>query len=226
MKRLDVWDRLTRMLVAASMLATVLTMQPAQAVTQAYEPAGSWPAVTWHLKTPHGSATDAVGNVYVADTGNNRIVKFDVSGRYVMSWGGLGSDDGKFNQPWDVACDPSGTTVFVADTMNHRIQQFAVNGRQYSFVRKWGTKGGQDFTGTNAGEFNEPRGLALDSGGNVYVVDTVNDRIQKFAVTESGVKNLKQWGTSGSGVDLFLEPYAIDISATGWVYVLDREPTN
>ena len=60
----------------------------------------------------------------------------------------------------------------MVDTNNHRIQQFAADG---AFLTAFGSRGG------GAGEFEFPEGVALDGQGNVYVADTGNDRIQKFA---------------------------------------------
>lgn len=62
--------------------------------------------------------------------------------------------------------------MYGVDADNHRIQKFDSNGK---FITKWGSKGNGD------GQFTSPAGIAIDSSGNVYVVDTGNDRIQVFA---------------------------------------------
>jgi hypothetical protein len=72
---------------------------------------------------PYGLAVDAAGNIYVADSGNNRIQKFDPNGRYLTKWGSRGSGNGQFQQPTDVAIDFDGN-VYVADRYNNRIQKF------------------------------------------------------------------------------------------------------
>jgi hypothetical protein len=76
------------------------------------------------LSFPEGVATDGSGNVYVADTYNSRIQKFDASGTFLIMWGSFGSGNGQFNIPFGVATDGSGT-VYVADYGNDRIQKFA-----------------------------------------------------------------------------------------------------
>jgi hypothetical protein len=63
------------------------------------------------------------GTVYVADTGNHRIQKFDTDGTYLTEWGSNGTGNGEFNEPGSLIVDPSGT-IHVADTGNHRIQKF------------------------------------------------------------------------------------------------------
>ena len=76
------------------------------------------------LNQPFGVATDGSGNVYVADTFNHRIQKFDASGTFLTTWGSQGSGNGQFNFPAGVATDGSGH-VYVADYNNNRILKFA-----------------------------------------------------------------------------------------------------
>jgi streptogramin lyase len=71
---------------------------------------------------PEGIATDLNGSVYVADSGNNRIQKFDSSGNFIAKWGSYGSEAGKFAWPVGIAIDHDGY-VYVSDTDNNRIQK-------------------------------------------------------------------------------------------------------
>jgi len=66
---------------------------------------------------------DSSGNVYVADTGNHRIQKFNASGEFLAKWGSEGTGDGQFDCPYGVAVDSNGN-VYVADMGNDRIQKF------------------------------------------------------------------------------------------------------
>jgi DNA-binding beta-propeller fold protein YncE len=76
---------------------------------------------------PLGVAVDASGNVFVADSDNDRIQVFNSSGTFLSRWGFSGSGNGQFYSPSGVAVDASGN-VFVADTDNSRIQKFAKGG--------------------------------------------------------------------------------------------------
>ncbi len=92
------------------------------------------------LKRPHGVGVDSAGNIYVGDTDNNRIQKFDNSGTYLGQWGATGTGDGQFRLPKVVKVDSDGS-AFVADQFNHLIQKFDSNG---AFKAKWGGYGPGD----------------------------------------------------------------------------------
>jgi DNA-binding beta-propeller fold protein YncE len=81
------------------------------------------------------------------------------------------------------------------------------------FVQEWGG------LGTGPGQFDNPSGIAVDGNGNVYVIDTNNDRLQKFS--ESGVF-LQQWAGSGAEGGELSAPIGVAVDSAGFVYVLDR----
>lgn len=90
--------------------------------------------------TPSGIAVDGSGNVYVADTGSNRILKFSPEGAVLAKWGAEGSGDGQFKSPQRIAVDSAGN-LYVADYGNNRIQKFDSTG---TFLAKWGGEGSGD----------------------------------------------------------------------------------
>ena len=157
---------------------------------------------------PYCVAVGNSGNVYVVDTGNNRVQEFTSTGTYVTSWGSSGSGNGQFNYPFGVAVDDSGN-VYVADVFNNRIQEFTSTG---TYVTSWGS------SGSSNGQFNSMRGVAVDDSGNVYVADFGNNRIQKFTSTGTYVT---QWGSSGSGNGQFTNPFGVAVDNSGNVYVSD-----
>src|SRR5918996_3644804 len=116
------------------------------------------------LSSPEDIAIDpSSGNVYVADTVNNRIQKFSSNGTFIAAWGRYGTGNESLSSPRGIALDQAGN-VYVADTGNNRIQIFSSNG---TFISVLGIDGG-----TN-GILRSPEGIAVDSSsGNVYVADT------------------------------------------------------
>jgi tripartite motif-containing protein 71 len=166
---------------------------------------------------PFGVAVDSSGNVYVADESNNRIQKFTSSGVFLTTWGSFGSGDGQFNGPEGVAVDPTSGNVYVADMINQRVQKFTNSG---VFITKWGSFESSNGCSTSTPGFNDPGALAVDANtGNVYVVDTFNNRILYFTNTGTFIGC---WGFTGSGDGAFNNSRGIAIdSGSGFVYVAD-----
>jgi tripartite motif-containing protein 71 len=82
---------------------------------------GSEGAGDGQFNSPGGGDVDTSGNVYVADSGNNRVQKFDSNSNFITEWGTKGSNEGQFLQPLGVAVDSVGN-VYVVDSGNSRIQ--------------------------------------------------------------------------------------------------------
>ena len=157
-----------------------------------------------------------VVNVVVADTGNARVKVLTDQGAFLEKWGTPGTGPGEYSSPMGVAVDGAGT-VFVADSGNGRVQKTnawtnAMTDLSGNFLGQFGR------TGKGAGELDQPTDLALDREGNLYVVDSGNDRVQKF--TRDG-KVLASWGASGSGPGQFDHPLGIALGPEGGVYVTD-----
>ncbi len=169
---------------------------------------------------PRNVAIDAQGNIYVADSDNHRIQKFDATGKFLLAWGskspdGVVAPQGTFNQPWGIAVDQTGN-VYVADTWNHRIQKFDANGK---FVTMWGVNG--DTRGIAVGNpmlLYGPRAVVIDAQGNVFVTDTGNKRILKFSANG---EPLAQYGGVGSDPGQFLEQVGVAIDRSGNIFVAD-----
>ena len=105
---------------------------------------------------------DSSGNIYVADTYNQRIQKFDRNGTFLTKWGSYGTNDGQFIYPRGVAVDSS-NNVYVADSENSCIQKFNGSG---TLLAKWTTGA-------------SPNDVAVDNSGQVYV--TEGNLVQVFS---------------------------------------------
>jgi tripartite motif-containing protein 71 len=135
-----------------------------------YDPLDGQRGDTGEFDLPTGIALDSSGQVYVTDTYNNRVQKFDSGGNYLDQWGSQGSSKGQFDSPTGIAIDQT-NNIYVADTNNNRIQKFDSDG---NYLMRWGTSGNGD------GQFSAPGGVAASGPGEIYVTDVGNHRVQKF----------------------------------------------
>lgn len=171
---------------------------------------GSMGSSDGQLKSPADVAVDPQGNLWVVDKTNNRIQKFDPTGKYLAKFGSLGSGDGQFNRPTSIAIAANGN-LLVTDAGNARVQRFSSAG---AYISKFGSKGSGNGQFSGAG----PEGIAIDVTGNVWVSDTSGGRLQKFNAAGEFVKVA---GSKGSGSGQLGEPTGIDVDPSGKVWVAD-----
>jgi len=180
---------------------------------------------------PTSVAIDKAGNIYVADAGNHTIRKVNQDGA-VETFAGSGSPGNangfgraaQFDFPQGVAIN-SGGNVYVADTYNHTVRKITPAGEVRLFAGLAGQSGSANGTGTGA-RFNLPQGVAVDSGGNVYVADTHNHTIRK--ITPAGEVSLlaglanHPGSANGMGSNArFKFPTSVAVDSSGNVYVAD-----
>ncbi|HLH64517.1 MAG TPA: hypothetical protein VKV27_02345 [Solirubrobacteraceae bacterium] len=223
------------------------------------------------MSSPEDVATDSSGNVYVADYAENRIDEFTATGAFVKAWGwgvadgsatletctdvcqqGLaGFAAGEMYSPNALAVDAAGD-VYVSDFNGVRIDEFTTAG---TFIRAWGwgvadgkqqletcdvTSGcRQGITGSGAGQFYDPEGVATDAAGDVFVADYYNHRIQEFTAAGAFVKawgwgvadgqsrletctTICQAGIYGGGAGQFEGGFEVATDQAGNVYVVDN----
>ncbi len=162
------------------------------------------------LYGPRAIAFDSAGNVYVSDTGNKRVIKYDANGNMITAVGGLGDGDGQMQEPVGLATDAQ-DHLYVADTWNMRIQVFDAD---LNYLRQWRVMA---WEGTSV--VNKPY-LAVDASGNVFVSDPEQARIIKF---NNQGELLKVWGQYGTDVSAMNLPTGLAVDANGQLWVADSE---
>ena len=126
------------------------------------------------FRNPSGLAVDPSGCVYLADTGNERIIRLDSSGKTVNWVGGYGWNEGQFNRPVAVTA-PNGLDVFVADFMNRRVQRFDKDLHFLSTLEP-----ADDWP--EELRFESPGDVRLSDQGELFCLDAQNRRVLKFDV--------------------------------------------
>jgi len=117
-----------------------------------------------------GEAMAENGRVIVADTGNHRVQIFDKDGKFIKEHPVSGWEE-FYTEP-NLAL--LGSDLLATDSYNHRCARYTDG----TLVSSWGK------SGSGRGDFNRPIGIATDKQGNVYVSDTLNQRVQKFYLTK------------------------------------------
>jgi uncharacterized protein (TIGR03437 family) len=173
------------------------------------------------LDRPLGVAADALGDWFVADTANSRVRQaqpggnlFTIAGNGNASYFGDGSaaTKGSVNQPEGVAVDSLGN-VYIADTLDQAVRKVAPNG----VITTLAGNGSPGYSGdggpANQARLNQPRGVAVDAGGNVYVADTGNNQVRR--IDKQGT--ITTVDTSGALVD----PRGVAVDRAGNLYIAD-----
>jgi sugar lactone lactonase YvrE len=180
------------------------------------------------FNNPWGLVTDNAGNIFVADELNHKIRKITPAGVVTTFAGSTqGYQDGngisaKFYRPNGLAIDASGN-IYVVDCYNHKIRKITPSGDVTTFAGS--TQGFLNGNGT-AARFNFPQGIAIDSAGNLFVVDGSNYAIRKITLA-ADVTVFAGAGTSGfndgtGSAAKFTNVKAIAIdTATNDMYVTD-----
>ena len=187
------------------------------------------------LDSPAGVAVDGAGNVYIADTHNQRIRK--VSGGTITTIAGTGiggfSGDGgsptsaTLSNPTALALDANGN-LYIADTDNHRIRK--ISGTTITTVAGSGEQlfSGDGAAATAAG-LDSPNGVAVDAAGNLYIGDTHNQRVRVVSPsgtisTLAGSTNKAYAGDGGPATASSLaRPRGLSVDAQGNIYVADSD---
>ncbi len=159
------------------------------------------------LDSPLGIGVSGRSEVYIADKGNNRLVMFDAKGKFRRTI--PLEDDGVDVVPVDVAVGPKGKELFVSANNSHKVLVFSTKGE---LLRAWGGEGEDD------GQFRYPASIDIDAAGNVFVVDVLNARVQKF---DPAGTHLLTIGKLGGKAGTFFRPKGVAIDSSGNIFVSD-----
>ncbi|NIN67110.1 MAG: phospholipid carrier-dependent glycosyltransferase, partial [Anaerolineae bacterium] len=165
---------------------------------------GSWGELgdgPGQFKEPRGVAVSLEGTVYVADTGNGRVLVFDASGEFLKQWG-----QGVLAEPFDLALDGHGQ-LYVVDPGHDRLFVYSADGELLS---GWG-EGWWLF---------DPRGVGVDQDGYVYVANTGGSVVLR--VSPQG-EVVSQYGSLGSGEGQLNQPTDVAVDDEGNLYVVDTD---
>jgi 4-amino-4-deoxy-L-arabinose transferase-like glycosyltransferase/sugar lactone lactonase YvrE len=156
------------------------------------------------FQSPHGITVDQKGNIWVADSGNKRIVGITSQGKVFKVFGQAGDGQGQFLQPYDLVVEQDGSLMVLDSAKQNFLQRFTQTG---TFLASFGS---------TLGTYS-PRGLGIDNTGNLYVADTGGTRLIKVSPTGD---LLVQWKNEVGKLG-FSQLSSVDIALDGSIYIVD-----
>ncbi len=159
------------------------------------------------FRRPGDVAFDSHGDMWVLDSGNDRVEEFTPSGEFIRQFGSQGSAPGELSDPSGIAIDAA-DDVWVADTENARVEEFNGEG---DYLKSLGSETGPE-------HLVLPEGLAIDAHGDVWVSDTGEGSVVVFSPNGEYLKTV---GTRGSEAGQIGEPEGISVTPNGRVWVAD-----
>lgn len=192
-------------------------------------------ATSAQLDSPLGVAVDSNNNIYIADTHNNRIREVvngamnTIAGTGAAGFAGDGgaATAAQLDYPAAVAVD-SKFNVYIADQNNNRIREIvggAINTVAGNGQQAYSGDGG---LATQAA-LDQPGGVAVDAGFNIYIADTNNDRVRLVTFTTGIITTIVGTGTAGYNGDgagtstELARPQGVAVDASGNVYIADSD---
>lgn len=163
------------------------------------------------LYKPIGVTVDYNGRIFVTDSQDDKVAIYDESGKFITNI----MPDVPFKQPTGIISDNINKKLYVTDTHTHDIRVFDLE--TLKPIRTIGKRGKEE------GHFNFPSNITVDPKGRVFVVDTMNGRVQIF---DSEGKFIRAFGQFGDAAGMFARPKGIAVDSEGHVYVVDSAFNN
>ena len=164
----------------------------------------------FQYKKQNGVAVDKDSNIYVSDSENNRILKFDSKGIFLVDVGCSGSNELEFDAPLGICYSKTNNLLYVCDRDNHRIQVLTTD---LKFVKCFGGRGNEN------GQFQCPSCAAVDDSSNLYVVDCFNNQVQVFTAHGEFLRMFFM----KRGEETLNKPCGLAIDSCSIVYVSETE---
>jgi sugar lactone lactonase YvrE len=245
----DTSDNRIRMVTAATGVITTVAgggANPTTCTGSTNSVGDGCAATSAKLSSPYGVTVDASGNLYIADTSDQRIRLVTASSSVITTFAGTGAacttsastgcvdgglaTSGKLDAPRGVALDASGN-LYIADYSGNRLRE--VTGGNISTVAGTGvacttsaTTGCTDGGAATSGKLSGPSGVAVDATGNLYIADATDNRIRK--VTGTTISTFAGNGSSGfrgdAGAPTSAEvanPNGVVVDSSGYIYIVD-----
>ena len=189
-------------------------------------------ATTAQLANPYGVAVDSTGNIYIADSGDNRVRKISngvistVAGSGTAGYNGdnIAATQAELKQPVSVAVDSAGN-LYIAD-LNNRVRKVTKG-----IITTIEGNGESGYNGDNIGaasaQLASPTGVTVDSSGNVYIADSLNNRIRKVSngvitsVAGTGLGGYNGDNIAATQAELNM-PLSVAADAAGNIYIADQ----
>ncbi len=159
-----------------------------------------------------GLAIDDADRLFVSDGQYNHVLVFNKDHKLEGQFG-----EGAMNDPAGMAIDEENRFLYVANTGTDQILVYDAD--TFKLLRKIGTAG-KNHTLTTPGDFSKPTNVAVDEDGNLYVTDTLNDRVEEF---DADAQFIRTFGKNGDGPGDFTRPKGIAVDCDGHVWVADAD---